>query len=164
MVKQVETAPSKRGFVRNDNGNVAMLFALSCLVIFPIVGFAIDFSRVMVDRHKLHMATDAAALSAAHDAFMTDGDFNIQHPAASRNSYQQSVDLCDQMKVLPSHIQIFTVGFQASSGVQRAGDGRTILEYCATSPGHAFSADNGEELTEACRPIARSNSDLRLKH
>jgi len=74
------------------------------------------------------------------------------------------VDLCDQMKVLPSHIQIFTVGFQPPSGVQRAGDGRTILEYCATSPGHAFSADNGEELTEACRTIARSISDLRLKH
>jgi CDP-diacylglycerol--glycerol-3-phosphate 3-phosphatidyltransferase len=72
---------------------------------------------------------------------MTDGDLNVQHPAASRNSFQQSVDLCDQMKVLPSHIQIFTVVFQAPSGVQRAGDGRTILEYCATSPGHAFSAE-----------------------
>lgn len=71
MVKQVESARSKRGFVRNDNGNVAMLFALSCLVIFPVVGFAIDFSRVMVDKHKLQMATDAAALAAAHDAFMT---------------------------------------------------------------------------------------------
>ena len=71
MVKQVETVPSKRGFLSNDSGNVAMLFALSCIVIFPIVGFAIDFSRVMVDTHKLQMATDAAALSAAHDAFMT---------------------------------------------------------------------------------------------
>ncbi len=71
MVKQVESARSKRGFARNDNGNVAMLFALSCLVIFPVVGFAIDFSRVMVDKHKLQMATDAAALSAAHDAFMS---------------------------------------------------------------------------------------------
>ncbi len=71
MVKKPESARSKRGFARNDNGNVAMLFALSCLVIFPIVGFAIDFSRVMVDKQKLQMATDAAALAAAHDAFMT---------------------------------------------------------------------------------------------
>lgn len=60
---------------------------------------------------------------------MTDGDLNIEHPAASRNSFQQSVDLCDQMKILPSNIQIFTAGFQAPSGVQRTGDGRTILEY-----------------------------------
>jgi Flp pilus assembly protein TadG len=57
-------------FARDERGNVAMLFALACLVIFPLVGFAIDFSRVVVDEHKLQMATDAAALAAAHDSFM----------------------------------------------------------------------------------------------
>jgi len=60
-----------RRFPGNDRGNVAMLFALSCLAIFPLVGFAIDLSRVMVEKHKLQQATDAAALAAAHDAFMT---------------------------------------------------------------------------------------------
>lgn len=95
---------------------------------------------------------------------MTDGDFNIQHPTATRSSFQQSMDLCDQMKSLPSNIQIFTIGFQVPSSVQRTGDGRTILEYCATSPGHVFSADSGEELIEVYRTIARSISDLRLKH
>ena len=95
---------------------------------------------------------------------MTDGEFNIQHPTATRSSFQQSMDLCDQMKTLPSNIQIFTIGFQVPSGVQKTGDGRTILEYCATSAGHAFSADNGAELVEVYRTIARSISDLRLKH
>jgi Flp pilus assembly protein TadG len=61
-----------RGFVRSDKGNVAMLFALACLAIFPLVGFSIDLSRVMVEKHKLQMATDAAALAAAHDAFASD--------------------------------------------------------------------------------------------
>jgi Flp pilus assembly protein TadG len=61
-----------RGLVRSDSGNVAMLFALACLVIFPVVGFAIDFSRVIVEKQKLQQATDAAALAAAHDAFMTE--------------------------------------------------------------------------------------------
>lgn len=95
---------------------------------------------------------------------MTDGDFNIQHPTAGRTSFQQSMDLCDQMKMLPSNIQIFTVGFQVPTNVQKTGDGRTILEYCATSPGHAFSASSGAELLEVYRTIARSISDLRLKH
>ncbi len=95
---------------------------------------------------------------------MTDGEFNIQHPTAGRSSFQQSMDLCDGMKTLPSNIQIFTVGFQVPTNVQKTGDGRTILEYCATSPGHAFSADNGDELIEVYRTIARSISDLRLKH
>ena len=95
---------------------------------------------------------------------MTDGEFNIQHPTAGRSSFQQSMDLCDEMKSLPSNIQIFTIGFQVPSGVQKTGDGRTILQYCATSPGHAFSAENGAELLEVYRTIARSISDLRLKH
>ncbi|HAY06392.1 MAG TPA: pilus assembly protein TadG-related protein [Hyphomonas sp.] len=95
---------------------------------------------------------------------MTDGDFNIQHPTASRTSFQQSMDLCDQMKSLPANIQIFTVGFQVPSNVQKTSDGRTIMQYCASSPGHAFSADSGAELVEVYRTIARSISDLRLKH
>lgn len=95
---------------------------------------------------------------------MTDGEFNIQHPTATRSSFQQSMDLCDQMKTLPSNIQIFTIGFQVPPDVQKTGDGRTILQYCATSAGHAFSADNGAELVEVYRTIARSISDLRLKH
>ncbi|WP_213272273.1 TadE/TadG family type IV pilus assembly protein [Hyphomonas sp.] len=94
---------------------------------------------------------------------MTDGDFNIQHPTASKNSFRQSMDLCDGMKASNRRIQIYTVGFQVPSGVQRTGDGRTILEYCATSADHAFNADSGEELIEAYRSIARSISDLRLK-
>lgn len=94
---------------------------------------------------------------------MTDGDFNIEHPTASRSSFRQSMDLCDGMKASSRRIQIYTVGFQVPSGVQRTGDGRTILEYCATSPDHVFSADSGEELIEAYRAIARSISDLRLK-
>jgi Flp pilus assembly protein TadG len=60
-----------RRFFRGEKGNVAMLFALACLVIFPMAGFGINLSRVMVEKHKLQMATDAAALAAAHDPFMS---------------------------------------------------------------------------------------------
>ncbi|MFN3912248.1 ubiquitin-activating E1 FCCH domain-containing protein [Hyphomonas sp.] len=74
MADQVETTCRMRRFAQNEKGNVAMLFALACMVIFPLVGFAIDFSRVVVDEHKLQMATDAAALAAAHDAFMEADD------------------------------------------------------------------------------------------
>lgn len=95
---------------------------------------------------------------------MTDGEFNISHPTAGSTSFSQSMALCDAMKAGSRRIQIYTVGFQVPSGVQRTGDGRTILEYCATSPSHAFSADSGEELLQVYRTIARAISDLRLKH
>lgn len=105
-----------------------------------------------------------AVRSSKFVILMTDGDFNIQHPTASLNSFRQSMDLCDQMKSLPANIQIFTVGFQVPTNVQKTSDGRTIMQYCASSPGHAFNASNGAELIEVYRTIARSISDLRLKH
>ena len=94
---------------------------------------------------------------------MTDGDFNTYHPTASKNSFRQAMDLCDAMKAEPSNVKIYTVGFQVPSYVQTTSDGRTILEYCATSPAYAFDAANGDELKEVYREIARSISDLRIK-
>ena len=94
---------------------------------------------------------------------MTDGDFNTNHPTAAKSSFRQAQDLCDTMKAAPSKIQVYTVGFQVPGSVQKTADGRTILEYCATSPAYAFNASNGDELTAAYRSIARSISELRIK-
>ena len=94
---------------------------------------------------------------------MTDGDFNANHPTASKNSFRQAMDLCDAMKAEPSNVQIYTVGFQVPSYVQKTSDGQTIMEYCATSPAFAFDASNGDELKEVYREIAQSISDLRIK-
>nr|WP_321442203.1 pilus assembly protein TadG-related protein [uncultured Hyphomonas sp.] len=94
---------------------------------------------------------------------MTDGDFNSQHFSASKGSFQQSMDLCDQMKAAPSKVTIYTVGFQVPDSVQKTGDGRTILEYCATSPAFAYSAADGDELLQVYKEIAQSIADLRIK-
>ena len=94
---------------------------------------------------------------------MTDGDFNSQHPSASKNSFRQAMDLCDKMKESPSKVTIYTVGFQVPWSVQRTGDGRTILEYCATSPAYAYSAADGDELLRVYKEIAQSIADLRIK-
>lgn len=94
---------------------------------------------------------------------MTDGDFNPNHPTAAKSSFRQAQDLCDTMKAAPSKVQVYTVGFQVPANVQKTADGRTILDYCATSPAYAFNASNGDELTAAYRSIARSISELRIK-
>ena len=85
-----EVARRIRGFFRSDKGNVAMLFALACLAIFPLVGFAVDLSRVMVEKHKLQMATDAAALAAAHDAFM-DAEDRLEVIEAHLNHLEEDI-------------------------------------------------------------------------
>ncbi|HPF23243.1 MAG: pilus assembly protein [Hyphomonas sp.] len=94
---------------------------------------------------------------------MTDGDFNSQHPSAGKGSFQQAMDLCDSMKASPSKVTVYTVGFQVPDTVQKTGDGRTILEYCATSPAFAYSAADGDQLLQVYKEIAQSIADLRIK-
>lgn len=94
---------------------------------------------------------------------MTDGDFNSSHPSAAKGSFAQAMDLCDAMKAAPANVQIYTVGFQVPSNVQKTSEGETILQYCATTPAYAFDASNGEELKDVYRKIARSISNLRIK-
>ena len=62
------------------------------------------------------------------------------------------------------NIERLAVAFQVPTYVQTTSDGKTILEYCATSPAFAFDASNGEELKEVYREIAKSISDLRIKN
>ncbi len=95
---------------------------------------------------------------------MTDGDFNREHASATKDSFHQAMDLCDQMKAAPSNVTIYTVGFQVPGSVQKTGDGRTILEYCATSPAFAYSAADGDQLLQVYKEIAQSIADLRIKN
>lgn len=94
---------------------------------------------------------------------MTDGDFNREHPSATKDSFHQAMDLCDSMKASPSKVTIYTVGFQVPDTVQKTGDGRTILEYCATSPAFAYTAADGDQLLQVYKEIAQSIADLRIK-
>jgi len=94
---------------------------------------------------------------------MTDGDFNSSHPSALKGSFDQAMDLCDAMKRAPSNVEIYTVGFQVPDSVQRTGDGRTILEYCASDPSHAFAAADGDQLLDVYKEIAHRISLLRIK-
>ncbi|PPC86057.1 MAG: VWA domain-containing protein [Hyphomicrobium sp.] len=68
----------------------------------------------------------------------------------------QAVQICSQMKA--SGIEVYTVGFQLG-GNQTA---INTLNSCATDAGHAYTADDGEELKRAFRDIALKVSTLYL--
>lgn len=93
---------------------------------------------------------------------MTDGEFNQTHPSISESSIELAMEFCDAMKEDPYDVQIYTVGFQVPGNVATTPGGETILDYCATDAGHAFTPSNGEELTDAYTAIAQSISDLRI--
>ena len=102
---------------------------------------------------------------------MTDGEYNMQYDskgistgssgagsAANGNSTDQAKALCTAMK--QKGIKIYTVGF-ALGGNQTA---INTLKHCASSTSTNYTADNGTELKQAFRDIARKISPLYLSH
>lgn len=88
---------------------------------------------------------------------MTDGEYNVWYNGNGYgNASEQAVSLCAGMKA--KGIEVYTVGFDL-------GDNETAIETlssCATDPGHAYIADNGDELKQAFRDIALKTTDLYL--
>jgi Flp pilus assembly protein TadG len=113
---------------------------------------------------------------------MTDGEYNMQYcnnstvtgasapdrnsnpssssklscTAVNGSSTTQARTLCTNMKA--AGITVYTVGFEIPSG----STADTTLQQCATSPGHYYSAQSGEQLKQAFRDIALKISSLYL--
>jgi len=85
---------------------------------------------------------------------MTDGMFNSHYETANGDSIEQARRLCDNMK--DANVTIYTVGFQVP------GDVVPTLQYCASTPTHYYSAENGAELKSTFRLIANQLNGLRL--
>jgi uncharacterized membrane protein len=56
-----------RAFAGDQRGSVAVLTALSCIVIIGVAALAIDVGKVFVDRRKAQATADLAAIAAASD-------------------------------------------------------------------------------------------------
>jgi hypothetical protein len=61
-----------RSFCKDESGNFAILFALSMVPLFGIVGAAIDYSRASEVRAKLSEALDAGVLAVGSQPKMSD--------------------------------------------------------------------------------------------
>jgi Flp pilus assembly protein TadG len=116
-----------------------------------------------------NQAKDYGASAEKIAILMTDGEYNIgydayglQHDmpgagaAVNGNSPTQALALCTNMKA--KGITVYTVGF-ALGGNQTA---INTLRSCATSASTTYTAENGTELKQAFRDIARKISPLYL--
>ncbi len=84
---------SKREFKKDENGAVAIIFAVMLLVITFIAGMAIDYSRIVHTNSKLAVAADAAALAAGRallDGRYTDAEIQVLAKAYFEENIDQS--------------------------------------------------------------------------
>ena len=86
---------------------------------------------------------------------MTDGAFNTVYEPSLGSSFDQAVALCDEMK--KDDVVIFAVAFEAPA------EGQAVLQACATSADHYFTADDDAALKDAYQSIASKLTRLRLK-
>jgi hypothetical protein len=84
------------------------------------------------------------------------GSERINCNATNGQPFDQARALCTAMK--NQDIIIYTVGF----GLGSDANATDFMEDCATSSGHAYSADDGEELIAAFNAIAASITQLRI--
>lgn len=134
--------PVREAFARfadDRRGNVAMMFALAAVVLFGMIGVALDFTRTITVRDSAQRALDAAALAAAElqsrggastadlerialamiEANMTDV---VPHvcgaPVLTRDASTDSVSIsiaCDTPTTLASALGFRKLGFNTSS-------------------------------------------------
>ena len=90
--KQSQTRRSRgrlaRTFLRDRDGSVASLFGLMAIVLFLMIGGAVDFGRWLHARHQTINAMDAAVLAAGR-SLQVGGDVDAAVAAAQR-FYQEN--------------------------------------------------------------------------
>lgn len=62
-----QTRNAARRLIRNERGNVAMIFAVALVPLLGFVGAAIDYSRTTAARSSMKVALDSAALMVSKD-------------------------------------------------------------------------------------------------
>ncbi len=111
-----------RSFTKSESGNIAMMFGLTIMIIFGVVGGAVDYGRWLNARQQTQHAIDAAVLAAGRVLQTSGGD------AASALDTAQLY--YDQLK---SHItSTDTISFELAdegSAIQAVGDAAVTTPF-----------------------------------
>jgi hypothetical protein len=88
-------------FGRNEDGTVAMIFALMSVPVCLIIGLAVDYSRAVHMNQRLTSAVDAATVAAAKfvkDGTLTDAEVQAQALAFFRENVRGNYAVYDESK------------------------------------------------------------------
>ncbi|MEP6828663.1 MAG: TadE/TadG family type IV pilus assembly protein [Aestuariivirga sp.] len=79
-------------FFRKENGNTALIFALSLPMLLGVAGTAVDFATVVLKRAELQAASDGAAISAAKQMGVANSTNSVVTAAAANYLANQLTD------------------------------------------------------------------------
>ena len=113
---------TKRRFANDENGAVAIIFAVMLIVLSFIAGMALDYSRVVHTNSKFAAAADAAALAAGRalqDGRYSDADVATLAKAYFQENISNSGDGFGEITSLDVNIdrENSTVTFDIDAGV-----------------------------------------------
>jgi Flp pilus assembly protein TadG/uncharacterized protein YegL len=101
------------------------------------------------DENNIHEKKNGEKDPGKYIVFMTDGDNN------DPNDDTKTKKLCDDAK--KKKITIYSIAFMAPN------KGKSLLQYCATSTDHYFTAENTAGLVAAFKKIAEDSSKTPLR-
>src|SRR5215213_10181101 len=74
---------TSRDFVRNGDGNIALLAAFALVVIFGALAIAVDYSEVSRRRQEVYNALDASAIATGREMLKVSDESKLNSYAAS---------------------------------------------------------------------------------
>lgn len=103
-----------RHFGRDEDGAIAIIFAIVLIPLLALVGAAIDYSRTVIDRSQTQDALDAAVLAAVKQVpYLTDGELrNMVESFVNANipsSTKVNIDLVEISRN-PNTIKVWASG------------------------------------------------------
>jgi Flp pilus assembly protein TadG len=102
-------------FLRNQSGNVAVIFALCLVPMLFLAGMALDYASATQRRVRLNAAADAAALAAVTPSMMSQSDSAAK--TAARNIFMAAASTMTGLKHAIPKVVIATSGFTRTATV-----------------------------------------------
>jgi Flp pilus assembly protein TadG len=133
-VAAMRSAPSQ--FRKDEAGTTAILFALTMLVIFSLVGGAIDYGRAVHARYQIQEAVDSAVLAAAR-VWQTENDIDLAQKKGLEHYKNNKPEQID------SEVSKFTPDFTHNTiSMEAIGDVKTPFLSVIRIPKYTVSASS----------------------
>jgi Flp pilus assembly protein TadG len=125
VIRYIREAANR--FVRADQGNIAVMFAIACIPLISFVGAAVDYSRLNAARSAMQSALDSTALMVSKD--LTSGVITTSQISATAQSYFSALYTGKDAMVNP-----VTAAYTAGSGsttstVVVTGSGSIVTQF-----------------------------------